>query len=303
MTAFCVAVDWGTTSLRLWVLARDGTVLSESRGPDGILSVKAGSYPDVLDRHLVTANAASGLPVIICGMAGARQGWVEAPYADTPADVTSLGNGAVRIDLPDRDVRIIPGVAQRDAHRPDVMRGEETQLLGLGVADARVCIPGTHSKWVSMSAGRLTGFSTCMTGELYSILTEHSILRHSSTEMDFAADNGVFLTGIEAALRDDASLSQSLFNVRARGLVSEDDGMGAAYLSGLLIGSEIAAARAEQGSGKTVTLLASGRLAAMYENALSAAGMKAQIADAELASRNGLLSVAREIWGDGRNAQ
>lgn len=296
MSVFCAAADWGTTSFRLWLLARDGAVLGESRGDDGILSVESGAYPGVLASHLARAGAPAGCPVIVCGMAGARQGWIEAPYADTPANLVSLCDGAIQAGMPGHDVRIIPGVAQRATMRPDVMRGEETQLLGLGKADALVCVPGTHSKWVSMSGGALVGFGTFMTGEVFSVLSEHSILRHSAAQRDFEGTDPAFLSGLDAALQAGASLLQLLFSVRARGLVDEDDGQGAAYLSGLLIGSEVAAARGSFGPEREVTLLASGLLADIYEIALEKAGMMTIRADAETAARAGLLAVAEKIW-------
>lgn len=297
MTVFCAAVDWGTTSFRLWLLARDGTVLGESRGEDGILSTGPDEYADKLARHLSAAGASSACRVVICGMAGARQGWVEAPYVDTPADLSALCGGATHVRAPEHDVRLLPGVAQRINSRPDVMRGEETQLLGLGLRDALVCMPGTHSKWVSLSGGRLDAFSTHMTGELYSVLAEHSILRHSTTYPDFDADNPVFREAVEHALQSEGAMSGILFSVRARGLVGDDDGQGAACLSGLLIGAELAAARSNFGQHNQVTLLSSGRLGTLYLAALQLAGMKVVQEDAEAAVIRGLLRAAKEIWG------
>ena len=119
-------------------------------------------------------------PVLICGMAGARQGWVEAPYLKTPTRLDALHEGAVRVDA-GADIRILPGIAQARADRPDVMRGEETQLLGVldpGFAGL-VCIPGTHSKWIRIEAGEIVEFATYMTGELFSVISQHSILSHA----------------------------------------------------------------------------------------------------------------------------
>lgn len=294
MTAFCAAVDWGTTSLRLWVLARDGAILGESRGTDGILSVAEGGYPDVLERHLTAAGAGAGLPVVICGMAGARQGWVEAPYADTPADIEGIAGAALAVTGQGRDIRILPGVAQRDPERPDVMRGEETQLFGLDATDLTVCMPGTHSKWVTVSHGRITDFTTFMTGELFAVLSTQSILKHSTTETDFDPMDEAFRQGVEIALAAGASLSASLFGVRARELVAEGSGNGAAYLSGLLIGSELAAA----GRAKVdILLMASGRTAGLYGQAMQLAGLDFRLQDAEGAARRGLLRAAEAIWG------
>ena len=137
-------------------------------------------FDAVLERHLAELGARQTLPVIICGMAGARQGWREAGYLDTPADVADIVRNALVVDGYPRDVRILPGIAQRDAGAPDVMRGEETQLLGLvadGVRSGLVCMPGTHSKWVMLAGGKVESFSTYMTGELFDVLSRYSILK------------------------------------------------------------------------------------------------------------------------------
>src|SRR5215212_6671802 len=152
-----VAVDWGTSSFRLWLVDRTGNVLGERRSHEGMMAAGKLGFPAVLRSHLDAVSAAPGLPVIVCGMAGARGGWVEAGYIDTPAQLASILKQAVAVPGQDRDIRILPGIAQRDPNAPDVMRGEETQLLGtLGIDaadDAVVCMPGTHSKWVMVTGG------------------------------------------------------------------------------------------------------------------------------------------------------
>ena len=152
-----VAVDWGTSSFRLWLVDRTGNVLGERRSHEGMMAAGKLGFPTVLQSHLDAVGAAPGLPVVVCGMAGARGGWVEAGYVDTPARLASIPEHAVAVPGQDRDIRILPGIAQRDPKAPDVMRGEETQLLGvLGVDaadDVVVCMPGTHSKWVRASGG------------------------------------------------------------------------------------------------------------------------------------------------------
>ncbi|MEH2531088.1 2-keto-3-deoxy-galactonokinase [Bradyrhizobium sp. AZCC 1614] len=141
-----VAVDWGTSSFRLWLVDRAGNVLGERRSHEGMMAAGKLGFATVLQSHLKAVGAADGLPVVICGMAGARQGWVEAGYVETPARLASILKQAVVVPGQDRDIRILPGIAQRDPKAPDVMRGEETQLLGaLGVDaadDALVCMPG-----------------------------------------------------------------------------------------------------------------------------------------------------------------
>ncbi|MGY4482551.1 2-keto-3-deoxy-galactonokinase [Bradyrhizobium sp. LM3.2] len=149
-----VAVDWGTSSFRLWLIDRAGKVLTERRSDEGMLAAAKAGFPAVLQSHLAAVEAPDHLPVLVCGMAGARTGWVEAGYVDTPAPLSAVLKQAARVPGETRDIRILPGIAQRDTKAPDVMRGEETQLLGaLGLdtaGEALVCMPGTHSK---MGAG------------------------------------------------------------------------------------------------------------------------------------------------------
>ena len=179
-------------------------------------------------------------------MAGARQGWVEAPYAETPASPGDLAAGAIRVEGLTRDVRILPGVAQKAGGRPDVMRGEETIVLGLAAeADAIVCLPGTHSKWVAVEGGRITGFSTFMTGEVFALLAGQSILRHAvEAGLDVLAERDAFASGVEAEFEAPELVLNRLFALRAAGLLG---GAGAAEttarLSGLVIGLEMAGAR------------------------------------------------------------
>src|SRR5437879_4902981 len=141
-----VAVDWGTSSFRLWLVDQTGNVIGERRSPEGMMAASKLGFAAVLQSHLEAVGAAPGLPVVVCGMAGARQGWVEAGYVDTPARLASILKHAVPVPGQDRDIRILPGIAQRDPKAPDVMRGGETQLLGALVVDAAgegvVCMPG-----------------------------------------------------------------------------------------------------------------------------------------------------------------
>jgi hypothetical protein len=154
---FLVAVDWGTSSFRLWLMSADGTVLAEHRSHEGMNEVADRGFETILEGHLRGLSAPKGLPVVICGMAGSRQGWVEAGYLDTPADVAAIGENATRIPGTSREIIIIPGLSVRSLNEPDVMRGEETQLLGACLempAGGRYCMPGTHSKWVTMKGLR-----------------------------------------------------------------------------------------------------------------------------------------------------
>ncbi len=295
------AVDWGTTRLRVWLLSGAGRVLAERRGDDGLLSAREAGFPAVLERHLAALGAPATLPVIMCGMVGSRQGWVEAPYVDVPARIEAILQGAQRIAGQRRDMRIVPGLAQRSAEAPDVIRGEETQLAGAGLPGTGgqvVCMPGTHSKWVLVEDGAVSDFGTWPTGELFSVLARHSILRHSLGEHPAAVtpDNVFFRQWCERALGEGGDVTSKLFAIRAAGLLQ---GLGAAEaaacLSGLLIGGEIASARRRYGAGNApVVLVASGALGALYATALDVAGLAVRIVDADEAVRAGLVEAARE---------
>ena len=248
----------------------------------------------MLRDHLARLGAPAEAPVLICGMAGARQGWAEAPYLKTPTRLDALHEGAIRIDAPG-DIRILPGIAQARADRPDVMRGEETQLLGVTEADftGLVCIPGTHSKWISIEAGRIVEFSTYMTGELYSVIAQHSILAHAVEAGPPSADSQPFREGLSTALAEPSALTASLFRLRAAQLLGfEQRADGAARLSGLLIGTEIADALHRHGPLRSVRLIGAGALGRLYEAALAGQGLEVTMVDAEQASRRGLAKAA-----------
>jgi 2-dehydro-3-deoxygalactonokinase len=295
-----VVVDWGTSSFRGWLMSADGAVLAESRGGEGMLHCAAGAgFAPVLRDHLSRLGAPEGVSVLICGMAGARQGWVEAPYLKTPTRLDALHEGAIRVDAPG-DVRILPGIAQARTDQPDVMRGEETQLLGVTEPDftGLVCIPGTHSKWIRIEDGQLVEFSTYMTGELFSVITQHSILMHAVEATASPADSQPFRDGVSTAAAAPTALTASLFRLRAAQLLGfEQRADGAARLSGLLIGSELADAQRQHGPLRSVRLIAAGALGKLYEAALRAQDIDVTAVDAEQASRRGLAKAALKIWG------
>jgi 2-dehydro-3-deoxygalactonokinase len=299
-TGAFVAVDWGTSSFRGWLMSAEGDVRAESRGNEGMLHCAGRGFAPVLRDHLARLGAPDGLPVLICGMAGARQGWIEAPYLKTPTRLDALYEGAIKVDT-SGDVRILPGVAQARADQPDVMRGEETQLLGVTESDftGLVCIPGTHSKWIKIESGRVVEFSTYMTGELFSVIAQHSILAHAvETGGSSQTDNEPFREGVTTALAAPSGLSASLFRLRAAQLLGfEQRADGAARLSGLLIGTEIADALHRYGRTQSLRLIGAGSLGRLYEAALTAQGFDVTAVDAEQASRLGLCKAAVNIWG------
>lgn len=294
-------VDWGTTRMRVWLIDKGGKVLSERRGDDGLITAQQKGFSAILEGHLAAMAAPEALPVIICGMAGSRQGWLEAPYVTVPAPLSAILAGAARVPGQHRDVRIVPGLAQRQIDAPDVMRGEETQLAGAGLpvkGRQLVCMPGTHSKWVLIEDGAVAGFGTWPTGELFSVLAAHSILRHSLGEhpKPVTPSNPFFRSWCETALAEAGDVTSRLFSIRAAGLLQDlkaDDA--AACLSGLLIGGEIASASRRHGAGaEPVVLVASGALSALYQAALGLAGLEVRTVDADEAVRAGLIEAARE---------
>ncbi|NTF41060.1 2-dehydro-3-deoxygalactonokinase [Rhizobium sp. AC27/96] len=297
-----VAVDWGTSSFRLWLIGEDGNILAERRSGEGMTVAAQTGFAKVLQAHLDAISAPSDIPVIVCGMAGARQGWVEAGYIDTPASLAAILTGAVAVPGQARDVRILPGLAQRSTQAPDVMRGEETQLLGAIAADAKgeqiVCMPGTHSKWVRVLDGQVTGFSTFMTGELFDVITRHSILSHAvAGSADMPADTKAFETALKAAFEKPALATNLLFTARSGQLLHGLTSAGAqALISGTLIGTEIAGALSSAGRGAAITLVASGRLQALYEDAFRSLSLPYQTIDADAAVRRGLSAAANAIW-------
>jgi 2-dehydro-3-deoxygalactonokinase len=295
-------VDWGTSSFRLWLIDEDGTVLGERRSSEGMTTAASTGFAQVLQSHLSALFAPDDIPVIVCGMAGARQGWVEAGYIDTPTLLSAILTGAVSVPGQKRDVRILPGLAQRSKQAPDVMRGEETQLLGAIAADAHgeqiVCMPGTHSKWVRVVDGAVTGFSTFMTGELFDVITKHSILSHAVTGAEaMPADAAALEAAVKAAFDQPALATSLIFGARAGQLLHGLTAVGAqARISGTLIGAEIAGGLLNAGKGTAITLVASGRLQTLYESAFHILSLPYQTIDADAAVRRGLSAAAKAIW-------
>ena len=290
-----IAVDWGTTNLRVWAMGTGGAVLDHAASGQGMLHLA----PDAFEPALLDLIG-DWLPdrktlVLAAGMVGARQGWIEAPYAETPCtgvDPDRLVHAPTRD--PRLDVRILPGLCQRDP--ADVMRGEETQIFGFLSAHpdfaGMICLPGTHSKWVQVSSGCVTGFHTAMTGELFDLLSSQSVLRHS---MGRDWSDAAFLAGVSDGLHSPNRLTASLFAIRANSLLRDlEPGWGKARLSGLLIGAELAAA----GVGESpVALIGGGDLTRLYSTALDAQGTRPLRFDAGQATRLGLTQAYLTLTG------
>lgn len=303
MTAspFAALVDWGTSNLRIWLTDSQGEVIGERQSAEGMGSLNKAAYPAVLESHLSALGAPSDLPVVIAGMAGARTGWREAPYVETPAPLVGLFQHAVQPEGVSRPVYILPGVCQREGGAYDVMRGEETQLAGAleqGLNNALFCLPGTHSKWALVEDGQVRRFSTVMTGELFNLISRQSILRLSVPEDgDAEADPEIFDAAVAQALEPGFALTSVLFSIRAEGLLAPNAKINpAARLSGLLIGAEVAAIRDDLLRHGKAYLIGTGKLTHLYARALSRAGGEAVLLDGGLLVRRGLLASALSLF-------
>jgi len=296
-----VAVDWGTSSFRLWLIDQAGSVIAERRSHEGMMTAGKLGFASVLQSHLDAVGAGDALPVIVCGMAGARQGWVEAGYIDTPARLSAILDGAAPVPGQLRDIRILPGIARRNPGAPDVMRGEETQLLGaLGLdslGQAVVCMPGTHSKWVSVSDGRVERFATFMTGELFGVITRETILAHAVAGAEETEDTEAFRSAVAVAFADPALATNLLFQVRARQLLHGGKASSSREsTSGTLIGLELSGGLSREANAQGVTLIASGRLQALYRMAFDTLSIPIRSIDADDAVLRGLSLAAQTLW-------
>ncbi|MBL28448.1 MAG: 2-dehydro-3-deoxygalactonokinase [Rhodospirillaceae bacterium] len=298
-----VGVDWGTSGFRGYLLATDGTVLDWVASEDGILAVENGSFGAALDVNVGHWLAAAPLsPVIMSGMIGSRQGWKEADYLDCPTDIGVLAGRLTEVAGDSGQVaHIVPGIARVDPDDvPDVIRGEETQIAGalVGHGTEIFVLPGTHSKWAIAEDGRIVWFATFMTGELFAILCRHSILGRTMTgdEHDPAAFHRGLNYGL-AAGEGRGGLLKRLFSARTLALFGSLPESGTrSYLSGLLIGCEIAEAR-QAAAGRltddaSIVVLGGARLSAAYVDALARAGMEASVGPADCAA-HGLVRIAR----------
>jgi len=282
-----IALDWGTSALRAYLLGEDGRCLAQASGAFGILNVAAGDFDAVYLQFCAGWQREYGtLPVLASGMIGSRQGWLEAPYLPCPATPAQIAAHLTRLQASDgARIHLVPGLSCRNALGiPDVMRGEETQLLGAieTGGDALWVLPGMHSKWAHCAGGRIDAFSTYMTGELYALLCKHSILGRLMPAGQHA-DAKAFARGARYGLAADADLPRKLFSTRALGLFGEvpDEGL-ADYLSGLLLGAEIRDALALLPSSVELGLIGEPRLCERYRSALEIAGLRVRsiVADA-----------------------
>ena len=298
-----IAVDWGTSNLRVWAMDADGQVVADASSDQGMAKLdRTGFEPALLALVNNWLPGDRQIPVIACGMVGARQGWVEVPYRQAPCRPVLFET----IGSPDtRDSRlrvmILAGIKQIEP-APDVMRGEETQIAGILSEDPHfegvLCLPGTHTKWVRIGAGEIVHFKTFMTGELFNLLSAQSVLRHS---LDGAGWNRTeFTSSVQSMVAEPSSFAGRLFSIRAETLVS---GLGPAAanarLSGLLIGAELASAKAYW-LQQNLIIVGNGAQSELYADALRTLGQSPRIIDASYVTLAGLKSAYLQIAGDFR---
>ncbi len=269
-----ISVDWGTSSFRANLADASGASLAEIRGGQGALNLRPGEHEPYLAAHLAEWRVAHpDAQVVASGMVGARQGWVEAPYAPCPAGVGEIAAAMKIVVSPTLgEVRIAPGVSTLDARgAPDVMRGEETQILGAlaasGAGDGLFVLPGTHSKWARVRSGRIVGFETYMTGEVFAVLKDHSVLGRMMTPSAPETTSAGFALGLDAAAALDrpGDLLHAIFMARTFGLFERvAPEQLSEYLSGLLIGAEILAGAK---GAREATVIGGAALAERYRRA------------------------------------
>lgn len=286
MTPF-LAIDWGTTNRRVFQIDADGAVVRTERDDRGVLAMQGQDYAGEVD---AIRKRFGSLPMVCAGMVGANIGWRIAPYVPTPSGLDALAASVVQVA---DTVWIVPGMSHIDGARGDVMRGEEVQVLGavaagLAPSDALLCQPGTHCKWVTMRGGRIAAFTTAMTGELFALLKTHGLLSAELTAP--VADGDAFRQGVEDAR--DGDLIARLFGIRAAsvlGLRQRQDH--AAYASGLLIGSDVAA-RMARSDDRRIFILSDPILGALYATAIRAHEREAVVVE----SHDAFVAGITRIW-------
>jgi 2-dehydro-3-deoxygalactonokinase len=290
-----IAIDWGTSHLRAWAMNNSDEVLEKRTSDRGMGSVDPGDFEGALLDVIREWLDESAINLMACGMVGARQGWREADYLAAPTQ--PLGGGFTRPTTKDArlNVHILPGLKQDIP--ADVMRGEETQIAGFLAQnpdfDGIVCLPGTHTKWVHVSAKEVVSFQTFMTGELFALLSEHSVLRHCVGGHEL--DEQAFCQAINDCLSQPEKIAARLFSLRAETLLSDlGPAQARSRLSGLLIGAELAAARAYW-LGQSVVLIGDPKLNAIYALGLKLQGVNPTQIDGDAVTLNGLIAAHKKL--------
>lgn len=288
-----IGVDWGTSHVRAYRL-RDATILDRRESRDGVRTIEPGTFPEVLMRLVGTWMADGERHVLLTGTVGSRNGWKETTLRPCPVRLSDLSSLVEAIPFPDACVRIVPGVADVDASGvPEVMRGEETEIVGAGVQDGCVCLPGSHSKWVTVEHGTIVHFTTYLTGEAFSALGAHTFLAKlmGPEPPDLGA---AFDAGVERSAQA-GGLLHHLFGVRTLGLAGRlTTSDSASYLSGLLIGHEVRQALEHH----PVTVVGAAHLGRLYARAIALCGGQ-PVLGPDGASALGLAIIGAQVqWTD-----
>jgi 2-dehydro-3-deoxygalactonokinase len=301
MSPVLIAIDWGSSSFRAYLVSPNGEVLEEVASGDGIGSVAAGAYPATLKRLIGRwLEAHPSLPVIASGMVGSRNGWREAAYVKCPAGPSDVAAHLTQVEADGRCVVLAPGLSYVDeSGQPDVIRGEETEIFGAADSGARlIVLPGSHSKWARVDGDRVGGFRTFVTGELFAALRDHTIVGAFARAASPKSPGAAFALGVRrgaaaASCEGKSGLLGLLFGARSLpllGALPEDDA--GEYLSGLLIGAEIGEAR-RLFPGETPQVAGAEALVGRYLAAFEALGVLARAVPTHAAAR-GLFRIARD---------
>ena len=291
MSSGFIALDWGTSSFRAYLLNSAGIIQETIAAPHGILAVKDAAFDETLETQIGHWDKA--LPVMASGMITSRQGWVELPYVACPANLKSIAAAVhPHASKLGRKLFFVPGISTRNAQGiPDVIRGEETQVLGASKGGTEYFVtPGTHSKWIDVSNGEIRSFSTYMTGEVFALLKNHSILGKLMTGE--TSNSAAFEQGVRAGWKDPAGFLHCIFSTRTLALFKEmpTDYL-SSYLSGQVIGTEIAHAIAKNLAGAQYQILATPALGELYMKAMTIAGLNVSYGEPDVAVR-GLRRIA-----------
>jgi 2-dehydro-3-deoxygalactonokinase len=296
MTEQLLGIDWGTSNRRAYLVDAQGNCLASHSDASGMLASQ-GRFADAFDELLTAMRVGPATPVVMSGMVGSAQGWREAPYLGCEVPLAELPRHLVPVDVGGRSApaAIVPGYCYQDG-TVDVMRGEETQLLGgqaLGQGDGWVILPGTHSKWVLLQGGRIVRWATYMTGELFGTLAHGGTLAPLMNAPDARDDAAAFADGLELA-RKREPLTHSLFTVRARVVTGAlPAGRARSLVSGLLIGTEFAAAPGE-GAPTALAIVGSSTLAERYRVAAAHFGVGVKVFDPDAVYRAALAQFLRK---------
>ena len=296
MTADWIAVDWGTSNVRAWRIGGEGDVVSSDSSDKGMAQLEPQEFEAAL-LELVGGwlNTDRRTEVLICGMAGAKTGWVEAPYRSAPCPPLARGETASpRVRDPRLEICIAPGI-KTDNPGYDVMRGEEIQVAGYLAGspgfEGVLCMPGTHTKWVHVKDGEIVSFRTYMSGELFMILSRHSVLGACLAEDGW--NESEFLRTVDTVLSRPESLASQLFGIRAASLIADLPPADAtARLSGCLVGAEIAAAK-QYWLGRSLVIVGAERIARAYLSALTQVGAQPATADSAQVTLAGFAALKR----------